>query len=151
MTTTSYSSKFKPLYIAERVLYTGEGVNLCWEGNLEKEKDTVHVRGAEKVEKKERGVLSHLCFGNLPDIHRCYQHCWQCFCTGERREERGGKGRVDPNLYRNMHTNNTSSCVKATPHIQICVGNTVDSLMKMERLFRYINCKDFITCLLNNP
>jgi len=40
------------------------------------------------------------------------------------REERKGVGGGggDPNLCRNMHTNNISSCVKATPHIQICVG-----------------------------
>jgi hypothetical protein len=30
-------------------------------------------------------------------------------------------------------------------------SRTVDSLTKMERLFRYMNYKDFITCVLHNP
>jgi len=39
------------------------------------------------------------------------------------RERESGRGkRVDPNLYRNKHKNNITSCVIATPHIQICVG-----------------------------
>jgi hypothetical protein len=40
----------------------------------------------------------------------------------ERGRESGREKRVDPNLYRNKHKNNITSCVIVTPHIQICVG-----------------------------